>query len=94
MVETRRRKREGDLQGLMRRVALGGGHAGVDVGFRVVRETRFSKKFVLPCSEIMSIKSNGLVMLYTLSLSRDMRRRSVTNSIYWHINVAFIPMSP
>jgi hypothetical protein len=60
MVETRQRKREDDLQGLMRRVALGGGHAGVvDVGFQVVRDTRFSKKFVLPCSEIVSIYDNG-----------------------------------
>jgi uncharacterized protein YrrD len=52
------------------------------VGFQVVRNTRFSKEFVLPCSEIMSIKLKRLVMLYTLSLLRDTKRQSVMNPIY------------
>jgi hypothetical protein len=39
-------------------------------------------KFVLPCSEMMNMKSKGLADLYTYLLPREMRRRSVMNSTY------------
>lgn len=56
-------------------------------------ETLFSKKFVLPCKDINSMKSKGLVALYILLWRKETNRRSATNSIYWHIKDAFIPIS-
>ena len=39
-------------------------------------DTFFSKKFVLPCSEIISIQSNGLDTLYTFEEPSVTSRRS------------------
>lgn len=53
-------------------------------------ETRFSKKLVLLCGEIIFMKPKGFVTLYTLLLPRDTGRRSVTNSMHWHMSVSFV----
>src|SRR5574337_422869 len=39
------------------------------------------------------MKSNGLVALYTFLQPSATSRRSATNSMYWHISSAFIPIS-
>jgi len=57
------------------------------------REGRaFSKKLVLPSIEMRSIKSNGFSAPYSLALPSETRRRSATNSMYWHMSSAFMPM--
>merc|ERR1712194_550628 len=45
--------------------------------------TRFSKKFVLPCKEINSIQSKGLLTLKILVCPNDVNNRSATNSMYF-----------
>jgi len=40
------------------------------------------------------MKSKGLVELYILTFLKEHRRRSATNSIYWHIREEFMPMRP
>uniref|UniRef100_A0A8R7V5S2 Uncharacterized protein n=1 Tax=Triticum urartu TaxID=4572 RepID=A0A8R7V5S2_TRIUA len=55
--------------------------------------TRFSKKLVLPCSEMSSIQSNGLVALYSFLQPSAMSRRSATNSMYWLMRSPFMPTS-
>merc|ERR1719464_530623 len=54
--------------------------------------TFFSKKLVFPSREMFSMKSKGLVVLYTLSQSSSTRSLSATNLIYCTIRSAFIPM--
>jgi hypothetical protein len=55
-------------------------------------ETLRSKKFVFPCRDIISIKSNGFLVVYNLGHPSEVRRTSATNSIYKHIWEEFMPM--
>mmetsp|Transcript_33028 Transcript_33028/g.98277 ORF Transcript_33028/g.98277 Transcript_33028/m.98277 type:complete len:213 (+) Transcript_33028:448-1086(+) len=55
--------------------------------------TRRSKKFVLPCIEMSSIQSNGLLTPQCAPTPSSPRRRSATNSMYCVISRAFMPMS-
>lgn len=57
-------------------------------------DTRFSKKLVLPWSDIMSMKSKGFVALYSLTLPRETKSLSATNSMYWLMREAFMPIRP
>merc|ERR1712194_602898 len=54
--------------------------------------TRFSKKFVLPCKEINSIQSKGLLTLKILVCPSDVNKRSATNPMYVVIKPLFMPM--
>lgn len=55
--------------------------------------TRFSEKFVFPCSEMMSMKSNGFEAWYILAYPSASARRSATNSMYCDMSLLFMPMS-
>mmetsp|Transcript_34634 Transcript_34634/g.81771 ORF Transcript_34634/g.81771 Transcript_34634/m.81771 type:complete len:224 (-) Transcript_34634:367-1038(-) len=54
--------------------------------------TRRSKKLVLPCSEMSSIQSNGLALLYSLGASSATSSRSAQNSMYSDIIREFMPI--
>src|SRR5436309_3321013 len=55
--------------------------------------TRFSKKLVFPCSEIISIQSKGFFALNSLGTPKATSKRSAQNSMYSHIKVEFIPIN-
>ena len=55
--------------------------------------TLFSKKFVFPWREIISIHSKGFSTLKSLGTPTAKSRRSATNLMYWPIKREFMPIS-